>query len=111
MRDYNDLIQEVLAGAIAMLLEWLEAGRIRPAGPWHVDKAHIEVSRDWYAPIWAVTFTIDEPPWFGDSVVLHLEVFLNVSGAAVERVEFVNCEIVCQHTTNEMPVGHWQGDD
>ncbi len=110
MGDYNDLIQEVLAGAIPMLIDWLEGGTIRAAGRWHVDKAHIEVNRDWYAPIWAVTFTIDEPPWFGDSVVLQLEVFLNVSGATVESVKFVDCEILCQHADNDMPVGHWQGE-
>ncbi|MGQ9655790.1 MAG: hypothetical protein ACUVXD_17150, partial [Thermodesulfobacteriota bacterium] len=38
-----------------------------------LERAHVQVNRDWYGPYWSVRFTVEDPPWFGDSVVVEVE--------------------------------------
>lgn len=108
MRAADELIQEVISEATSALLEWLDEGWITTTGEWNVEKAQVNLSRDWYAPCWIVTFTIDAPPWFGDSVSIEVEELgYNQVQANIDRLCFADDSITCGHKEDVIPEGHW----
>ena len=108
-KENGELIQEAITTATAALLEWLDDGWITAENDWNVDKARVDATRDWYAPYLNVTFTIDEPPWFGDSIGVEVEELgSNHLEANIDGVSFAENHIFCCHQQESIPEGHWR---
>ena len=108
MRAYGDLVHDLTTAATAAFLDWLSEGWIVAQGEWNVHKARVEVMQDWYTPCWIVTFTIDHPPWFGDSISVEVEEIGNQRFAAnIDGMNFAKESIFCCHQAEDVPEGHW----
>lgn len=100
----------IVARAMAAAAEWLHEGWIEArSGLQSLERARVHVSRDWYSPQWTVRFTIDEPPWFGDTIIVEVE---EIAGGKLECVipcpsEFHRTNIECCHRKGSIPHGHW----
>ena len=107
-REYNDLVRQVVTEATAAFLEWLSEGWIASPGEWNVDKAQIQVNRDWYGPYWVVTFTVDGPPWWGDSITVEVEELPQQRFQTnIDPAWFARENISCRHREDGVPEGHW----
>jgi hypothetical protein len=107
--EQSDRVQAVVNEATSALLDWLAQGWILSDMPWNVDRARVQVHRDWYGPYWLVTFAVDDAPWFGD--VITVEVEDQGRGdfrADVDGLAFVREHIECLHATGHVPKGHWR---
>jgi hypothetical protein len=108
MKVLSDLPQQVIAEAAAALLEWLNEGWVAAPVEWNLDRSRIDVQRDWYSPCWIVTFTIDEPPWFGDSICVEVqEMGNNRFDARIDDPTFAEEHIICHHCAGDLPAEHW----
>ncbi len=104
----EETARRVISEATSALLEWLAEGWIRTRGQWNIHKAHVTIHRDWYSPSWTVTFTVEDPPWFGDSIQVEVEESAWDSLSVVlDGPGFVEDNIVCQHQGSSLPEGHW----
>lgn len=106
-----DLVQEIIAEATGALVDWLREEWISAqGGVASLQKAQIEVTKDWYGPFWSVRFTVDGPPWFGDSITIEVEeigpgAFRSVIG---DPSKFHNTNIECDHPPGAEPKDHWK---
>lgn len=104
----QDLLQAATSEAAAFLIQWLNEGWIRAPHPWHLEKARVDVQRDWYSPCWIVTFTIHAPPWFGDSIEVEVETAQDGSlWVPPWSPESAEERIICIHKEGVLPLGHW----
>lgn len=102
--------QELVSLALAALLEWLsEKWILAPGGKAALERARVEVFRDWYGPYWSVRFAMEDAPWFGDSVTLEMEELAPGDFRALipEPQSFHRRNIECIHAGCE-PQGHWR---
>lgn len=110
-RQRAELVHLVVAEATSALLGWLQENWILASGAdGALERAHVQVSRDWYGPYWSVRFTMEDPPWFGDSVVVEVEELGQggVQAVLVEPMAFHLRNIDCSHSPGQMPQGHWR---
>lgn len=104
----EELARQVISEANSALLQWLEEGWIETQGAWNIHKARVAVHRDWYSPSWTVTFTVEDAPWFGDSIQVEVEELAKGSlWVVLDGPGFVDENIVCQHDSSRLPEGHW----
>lgn len=104
----EELARQVISEASSALLAWLDEGWIETQGEWNIHKARIALNRDWYCPCWTVTFTVEDPPWFGDTIQVEVEELARGSfWVVLDGPGFVEENIVCQHEGSRLPEGHW----
>ncbi|MGQ9653190.1 MAG: hypothetical protein ACUVXD_03905 [Thermodesulfobacteriota bacterium] len=104
----EELARQVISEASSALLAWLDEGWIETQGEWNIHKARIALNRDWYSPCWTVTFTVEDPPWFGDTIQVEVEELAGGSfWVVLDGPGFVEENIVCQHEGSRLPEGHW----
>ncbi|MGQ9860209.1 MAG: hypothetical protein ACUVS3_16215 [Thermodesulfobacteriota bacterium] len=106
-----ELIHQVVAEATSALQDWLrEDWILAPGAQEALERAHVQVNRDWYGPYWSVRFTMEDPPWFGDSVVVEVEELAQggVQATFTEPTCFHTRNIDCPHAPGERPHGHWK---
>ena len=108
MIEQNERVHEMILKATDALLDWLDEGWIEADGAWNVDRARIHIYRDWYAPYWTVAFTVEGPPWYGDTINVDVEE-LNSDRyeVSINPMSFADENISCSHQQNGAPHGHW----
>jgi hypothetical protein len=105
----DDLMRQVLSHATAAFMEWLSEGWIAAETDWRVDRSRIQLARDWYGPYWVVTFTMEHPPWFGDSVTVEVEELPEQRfRTSIDSPRFAGENIACSHKEEGFPEGHWE---
>lgn len=105
-----ETVQELVSQATSAFLEWLsEEWILAPGGKGEVERARVEVFRDWYGPHWSVRFSMEGPPWFGDSVTLEMEeIAPGEFQALITEPQFFHLRnIECVHS-GCAPQGHWR---
>lgn len=103
-------VQELVSQATSSLLEWLSENWIlAPGGGDALERARVEVFRDWYGPYWNIRFTMEDPPWFGDAVTLEAEEIAPGDFRVImtEPQSFHRKNIECFHGEC-VPQGHWR---
>ena len=110
LRQQADIAREIISQATSALLEYLsEQWILAPGGREALELAHVEVSKDWYGPYWSVRFTMEGPPWFGDSLSLEMEELApgEFHPLLPEPRLFHRRNIECAHQ-GHLPQGHWR---
>ncbi len=105
-----DRVQELVTQATSAFLEWLSENWIlAPGGKSALELARVEVFKDWYGSCWNVRFTMEDAPWFGDSVTLDMEEIAPGEFRALitEPQFFYRTNIQCVHGAHA-PQGHWR---
>jgi len=111
LRQEPDGLQELVTQATSALLEWLSENWIlAPGGKASLERARVEVFKDWYGPYWSVRFTMEGAPWFGDSVTLEMEELSpgDFRALITEPQFFSRRNIECLHRGGFVPQGHWR---
>jgi len=112
--DGTERVTSIVAEAVLAIGEWLYEGWIEaPRGLEALERARVNVIRDWYGPHWIVRLTMDEPPWFGDSIVVEVE---ELEGGRFQCTiprawDFHRTNIECCHRKGHIPSGHWSLND
>lgn len=102
-------VQDLVTRASSALLDWLSENWIlAPGGKAALERARVEVFKDWYGPRWSVCFTMEDAPWFGDSVTLEMEELApgDFRALLTEPQSFHRKNIECLHRGFK-PQGHW----
>jgi hypothetical protein len=108
--DGAERVTSIVAEAVLAVGEWLHEGWIEaPRGLEALEGAKVDVIRDWYGPHWIVRLTMDDPPWFGDSIVVEVE---ELEGGRFQCTipcpsDFHRTNIECCHRQGKTPPGHW----
>lgn len=103
-------VHNLVTQAISSLLEWLSENWIlAPGGREAVHRARVEVFKDWYGPYWSVNLTMEDAPWFGDSITIEVEELVSGDFRAfiTEPQLFHRRNIQCLHG-RYAPQGHWR---